>query len=228
MASSPASRSHSTVRQLKWLVVVLVLSNIAIGAFSVVALRRADARYSELIQRTVPVLNDMQTLTAHAAEAMVATNPSRLRTMPLDAFLREANAALAEEASDRTHVLKGTWVTEAKAERQELDQAATAFSAAARAVLAVEQTGNVAEATVQRDRELRPAFDRYIIAITKAADVLEAEGRNANDFETKRNSNMSTLMLSFAGWPMIVVAALLVITTLFVLVLMMLFRGGSN
>ncbi len=224
-ASSGPSRPDSLVRQLKWLVIILVLSNIALGAFSVLALRRADRRYSELIQRTVPVLNDMQTLTAHAAEAMVATNPSRLNTMPVDAFMRDANAALTMESSDRTQVLKGVWLTEAKPERQELEQAATAFATGVRAVLAIEQTGNLAQATAQRDRDLRPAFDRYIIAITKAADALEAEGRHASDTETKRNSSMSTLMLSFASWPILAVLTLVILTAAFVLVLMLLFRG---
>src|SRR5205814_8803362 len=79
MARPTSSSLHdqsSTLRQLKLLVVVLVLSNIGLGIFSFYLLRSVDRTYSDLIDRSVPVLNDLQTLTALAVRAMRGTHPT--------------------------------------------------------------------------------------------------------------------------------------------------------
>jgi hypothetical protein len=103
--------------------------------------------------------------------------------------------------------------------------AGRAFAATARAAVSAADSGNAAEAQRLREHDLRPAFDRYIIAITKAADVLEDQSHKANDSETRRTSSLSTVLLGVASWPVVVVVGLLALTAAFVLVLMLLFRG---
>ena len=62
--SSPVDAQASTVRQLKWLVAILIASNIGLGLFSVYVLREVDRNYSTLVTQAVPSLNELQTLTA--------------------------------------------------------------------------------------------------------------------------------------------------------------------
>ena len=201
------------------------MSNVALGVFSVLALRAADRRYSELIDRSVPVLNDLQTLTAQAAQAMVATNPVRLEAMGPAEFMRAATAAIAADASQRTDLLHESWLTKDGPDRKEMAAAGQAFTATAAATVSLIEKGSSAEVAHVRETRLRPAFDRYIIAITKTADVLESESRKANLSESNHTSSISTLLIGFATWPVVAIIALVAVTAAFVLVLMLLFRG---
>ena len=54
---------------------ILTLSNISLGIFSFYLLRAVDRKYTTLIGRSVTVLNDLQTQTAVAVDAMRSTNP---------------------------------------------------------------------------------------------------------------------------------------------------------
>src|SRR6185295_13279972 len=70
-----SSDSAAIVRQLKTLVVLLILSNVALGVLGFFLLRAIDRNYSVLIEQSVPVLNGLHTLTTSASDAMRSTNP---------------------------------------------------------------------------------------------------------------------------------------------------------
>jgi hypothetical protein len=224
VSSTAKYPAESTTRQLKWLVIVLVISNITIGLFSMVALRQADRRYSDLIDRSVPVLNDLQTLTACAMQAMSATNVDRFHQAGSRAA-STANQAFAADLSLRHKVLGEKWIPSELPERDQMQTAGDVFTKDANATLALLERGDWTAAATERETQLRPAFDHYVNTITVAANALEAESRNANASESKRTSKITTVLVGFASWPIIVVVALLLITAAFVLVLMLLFRG---
>src|ERR1051326_6106373 len=69
-SSAYFDRSAGTIRRLKAIIVALLVSNVALGLFSAYLLRQTDRSYSELIDRDVPLLNDLQTLTALSAAAV--------------------------------------------------------------------------------------------------------------------------------------------------------------
>src|ERR1700747_2050028 len=75
--SQTSSRTTaSALRQLKLLVVLLILSNVAIGAFGFYSLRAIDRKYSTLIDQTVPALDELTRLTNSSVETMRSTNPT--------------------------------------------------------------------------------------------------------------------------------------------------------
>ena len=229
MAKHPISGLHdqsSTVRQLKLLVVVLVLSNIGLGVFAFFLLRQIDRQYSDLIGRSVPVLNSLQTSTAQALRAMRATNPALLSggDPPQSFRLEEARAVIARDRDLRGQLLKSDWAV-AVPERNDVAASGEAFTRLAGEVLGLIAAGRVEAGAEMREATLRPAFERYIAAITKAADVLEAESERINASVSARTGSWSTVVLGVASWPLVVLVLLLVLTAVFVVVLMVLFRG---
>ena len=224
--SSGLHDQSATVRQLKLLIVVLVLSNIGLGLFSFFLLRAIDKQYSELIGKSVPVLNSLQTVTARAMEAMRTTNPNSVAAVEgrRGQQHQEASMALARDRDLRNEVLRAEWAGAAK-EREEFKQTGEAFTKLATEVVAHLAAGRTNEAMQLREGRLRGAFDHYILAATKAADVLEADSERMNLSVSAKADNMSTLLLGIASWPIIVLIGLLLITALFVVVLMVLFRG---
>lgn len=225
-ASSSFNDHSATVRQLKLLVVALVLSNIGLGLFAFYLLRGMDRQYSDLIGRSVPVLNSLQTLTARSMQAMRASNPVPFEgeSARRDALVQQARTALEADLGLRNEILKSDWVG-ASAERAELQAAGESFTKVAGDVIGHYAAGRIADAARLRESELRRVFDRYIAATTKAADVIETDSQRINDDVSARTGSMAKWVLGVASWPIVALLGLLLLTAIFVLVLMVLFRG---
>lgn len=217
----------SSLRNLKLLVVVLAASNILVGAFSVYLLRGVDQRYSELIEHTAPVLNDLQTLTVRAAEAMRQTNPAffTVSADKIPSAVKSGHTALDADRALRNKLLTAEWLPETSAKRTEFQQSGEAFIQAGNKVLDLFAAGQGEEANRVREAVLRQAFERYRNATTKIADLLLDESKITNDQFTARTSRLSTIVLSVASWPVLVLVVLLLVTAVFVIVMMIAFRG---
>jgi hypothetical protein len=224
--SSPNDQA-ATLRNLKVLVVLLIISNLVVGALSVYLLRAVDRRYSELINRTAPVLNDLQTLTAKSTSAMRTTNLSFFENPAdgLEAALQRSRAAIEVDRVLREKLLKADWLPSTAGKRQEFQQTGAAFTQLSQKILGIYATKENAEATRVREKELRPVFERYQESITKIADVLLDESNAVNDDYSTKTNRLSTVVLGVASWPVILLLGLLLLTAIFVLAMMVAFRG---
>lgn len=218
---------NSTVRQLKLLVLVLIVSNIGLGAFSFYLLRTMDRSYTELFERSVPVLNDLQTLTAKAMTAMRGTNAASIAHQPAPPpiFIDQGRASFLADRVLREKLIKTQWLSGSENEKAEFRAAGEAFSQVGDEVMVALAAGRWSDAAKVREGRLRAAFDRYIAATTKLADFVEAASERANDAVSARTGSLSNVVLGIASWPVLLLAGLLALTAIFVLVLMVLFRG---
>src|SRR5882757_9818254 len=109
--SNPSDQA-ATLRNLKVLVVLLVVSNIFVGVLGVYLLRLVDRRYSDLVTHTVPVLNDLQTLTAKSVAAMRGTNPVFFETAGtgLESAIRHSQSELDDDRGLRNRLLGVDWL----------------------------------------------------------------------------------------------------------------------
>src|SRR4051812_15169389 len=94
LSHQPLDQSAATLRQLKLVVILLVVSNIGLGVFSFYLLRTLDRRYSSLIGDTVPILADLRELTADVADAHRANGRIFLNAP------KEKRLALAQRARE--------------------------------------------------------------------------------------------------------------------------------
>lgn len=217
----------STLRQLKLLVLVLVISNVGLGSFCFYLIRAMDRNYSELLDHSIPILNDLQTLTAMASGAMRVTNASFYGDSAEQraAAVAQARRRMQDDISLRGRLLKAEWAGAGSRSREELHTAGDRFSGLIRDLVAHYATGNTHEAVRMRDELLRPAYETYLATITKVADTLQEDSQRDSDAISARAGSMSKVVLGLASWPLLTLAALLLLTALFVVVLMVLFRG---
>ena len=219
--------SGATRRQLQLLVVILALSNIGLGLFSFYLLRKVDRGYKELIVRSVPVLNDLQTLTAKAIQAIRSTNPllfegsAEKRTEAQ----RLSLAAIDADRTLRTNLLAAGQLTAQPSDSREFQQSGESFTRLVTDVCQLLAAGQMAEAVRLREEGLRLAFERYLDATTKVADLLEDESLRASEDFSARTGSASRLVLGFASWPLLAAAGLVLVGALFILVFLVLFRG---
>ena len=216
---SASGRQSATVHRLKMLVVALIISNIVLGVCGVYFLRTVDRKYSILIDQAVPTLNDMQTLTMFVGDAMHSTNltlfndstPNRME------MVQRARTAIERDRQLRNSILKREWLSRNAEERLHFQNAGEAFSQEAEHIASLLESGDTAEAIRRREQSLRPAFNRYVVATTKAADILEAESIRTSDKLTVRTGSMSNMLLGLASWPVILFCILTLVTAVFVI-----------
>lgn len=220
----------SAVRALKLLVGVLVLSNIGLGLFSFFLLQAADQRYNSLIERTIPLLNDLQTLTARSVEAMRGTNPVLFDGAPggRSAAVVRGQAALERDHVLRARILHHEWPENLPGGREEFIAAGADFTRLCGETLALHATGATAEAVKLREQALRPAFDHYLDATTKIADVIEANSNQSASRVGFTVKSFAKIAFSVAGWPLVAVMTLLLLTALFLAGVMLTFRGKNS
>ncbi len=215
------------MRNLKLLVLVLLLSNVGLGVLSFFLLRAVDARYTDLLDRTVPLLNDLQTLTAKSVEAMRGTNPEEIekKTGSRSVIIGNGLAGVANDRAMREKALAKEWPAELAGGHDEVRKAGEQFTRLCEEVLGLQAAGNRDGAKQARDERLRPAFDRYLDVLTKTADLVEEHSGKTNNQYSGRTGNFSKIVLGIGSWPVLAVIALLVFTALFIGVLMLAFRG---
>lgn len=222
-----AADQSATLRQLKLLVVLLVLSNVGLGVLAFYLLRSTDARYSEILARSIPALSDLRGVSFKLTDLMRSTSLPLLTAAEdqRPQAIRRAQAAIAADRELREKLLLEVWLIESADSRSAIQHAGDNVDSIAARVIEIVQTGKVAEAAKFRDQALRPAFDEYLESIGRAADAVEDASMKANGDISARISNMSAVVLGIAGWPVIVLVGLLVLTAVFVVVLMVLFRA---
>ena len=215
-----AARRTSTLRQLKVLVLALVLSNIALGGFGFYFLRAIDRKYSELIGRAVPTLNDMQTLTARSMEAMRGINPTLFTGSEQDhtEMAQRARIAVESDRSLRNTILKRSWLSKDAKERIDFQESGDHFTDNVAGLIPLLESGKTAEANQQREQIVRPSFDRYIAATTKATDLLQVESLRTSDTLSAQTGSISDIILGVAGWPVFLLTAIVLAAVVMILV----------
>ena len=223
-----SGRRIATVRQLKLLVVALLLSNIALGIFGFHSLRATDRKYSRLIDQTVPALTELEKLTASSVEVMRGTNPVFYeQSHDQTQFLSEAraNLALNRELSKK---LGNDSFPVGGGDGQTLRHAAELFEQQAGEAMDLLGSGKIADVTRLRDQSLRPAFEAYLAAAGKSADSLESESLRTSDTLSAQTGSVSDIILGVAGWPVLALGALLVAVVVIILLIRIFLFGPSH
>jgi len=232
-ASSEPEHEKSAFRQLQIIVVLLIFSNIALGVLGYYYLRAIDRKYSVLIEQTVPTLNDMQTLTAVSVNALRSTNPvlfgETLQSRTQAA--QQARDALERDRDLRNRILKRESFSRETAEWVDFQNSGEDFSQAAAEVVGLLEAGQTTDGQQRREQSLRPAFNRYVSATTKAADLLRAQSLRTSDIYTERTGSISKMMLGLGSWPVMIMGIFLMITAVFIIAVLLkvlVFRGEAT
>lgn len=204
-----------------WLVVGLLVSNLAVGILSLFFLRSVNQRYALLFERSIPVVNNLRTLTRELGLVQ------RLARRVVDPDNEPNWKELAPQMSDsstkaRVHALdisnaelfKGTPHAAAMvAVSREYDTKVDAF-------LALIHAGKLPEANHYNTETLRPAYDSYQLKLDAAADYVESQGNNLRDRYTQESRFFGGLLLAFAGWPVIAAGIAVIVLCLLILTLL--------
>jgi hypothetical protein len=207
-------------RLKSWLVVGLLLSNLAVGLMSLFYLNSINERYASLIDTNVPLINRLRSLSRELggvqrfARRVAEPASDADRTALLDEMDAASNNARAHAAQlGRMGLFKDTRHAQTLARfGQDYDDRADKF-------LALAREGKLDEANKFNAETMRPTFDSYQLALDAAANYVQQQGTDLRARYEQESRLFSRLLLAFAGWP-VVAAALIVVPMLFLILML--------
>lgn len=200
------------------LILALLASNLLVGVLSLLFLRSMEQRYAALFDRSVPLINNLRTLTRELGAVQ------RLARRVSDPKNEAAWAALLPQMAEgsrkaRTHALEISGMDSLKDSRhvtalagfgRTYDEKVSEFLALARAE-------RIAEAHRFNTEVLRPSYDEYMDALDDIANFVEREGNDLRDRYAADSRLFGGFLLAFAGWPLLAAGVIIVVMALLVI-----------
>lgn len=211
-----------------WLMIGLLVSNLAVGLLSLYVLRSVNQGYANLLDRSVPTLNALRTLTRELSGVQ------RLARRIVDPDNERAWAELLPQMRDSSDLAKAHALDLSTAEslagsplRGTIERLSKDYDQRVDAFLALAQEKKLDEANRYNNDALRPIYDAYLNALDDAADLVQQQGRNLRDRYAEDSRFFGSLLLAFAGWPLLAgLAAVFIMAVLIVGLLVSVFAPG--
>lgn len=211
-----------------WLMIGLLVSNLAVGLLSLYVLRNVNQRYTHLLDRSVPTLNGLRTLSRELSAVQ------RLARRIVDPDNERSWADLMPQMEESSNLAQIHARDMARAEafadtplRGAIERYARDYDEKVDAFLALARAKKLEDANRYNTDVLRPFHDSYQNALDDAADHVQQQGRDLRDRYAEDSRFFSSLLLAFAGWPLLAgLAAVFVMAVLIVGLLVSVFAPG--
>lgn len=200
------------------LILALLASNLLVGVLSLLFLRSMEERYAALFDRSVPLINNLRTLTRELSGVQ------RLARRISDPKNEVAWAALLPQMgnsseSAKAHALEISGMDSLKDSRHvaALNKYSREYDEKVDRFLALAGSERISEANQFNIDVLRPAYDQYMDTLDEAANFVEREGNDLRARYAEDSRLFGGFLLAAAGWPLLAAAVLIVVMALLVI-----------
>lgn len=200
------------------LILALLASNLLVGVLSLLFLRSMDQRYAALFDRSVPLINNLRTLTR---ELGAVQRLARRVSDPKNEAAWEALLPQMAEGSKnaRTHALEISGMATLKDSRHVASMADSGrdYDEKVSEFLRLVREEKLTEANHFNSEVLRPAYDRYMEAVDDVADFVEREGNGLRARYAQDSRLFGGFLLAVAGWPLLAAGGIVVVMAVLVI-----------
>jgi hypothetical protein len=215
-----------TLRRLKVLTIVLVLSNFLLGAFSVYLIRRTDRDYSLLIGESVPALYEgrhvgqqMGIVYRSIIAALIAKDPAVCA-----AQIARARQALTKGKELREQLLQLDMLQKNPSLARELEKAGEDFAQAASDLLPRITPDDTADSERDRLDHMQQLYERHIASLEQIATMAAGHAELSSEAYSDLSRSRSELVLGLASWPLVLAGLIVGLTVVIVLIMLVVFR----
>jgi len=218
MASSQPTNVAS-IRRLRILALILAVSNLLLGGFSAYLLQSTDKAYSELIDRMLPVLNQVRSTGRNAASAYLDVIASLVTVDPVKCAvdLNWAKKSLEDGRLAREAVLTSEFLKGDPALSAELEENGVAYETAMKALF----PRVTAENTTDRERDtleqLQAIYEKYHDTIARTISAIEKQTEATSDQYTRQTKSRSIFVIGFGSWPLGIIAGIMALAIVVIL-----------
>ncbi len=192
------------MRRLRLLVAVLVLSNCALGVFSVFLLRKLDQDYTVLFDQTLPLMSQLRAAGRENTDAYRALVTGLVEVDPAlcaEATIR-ARQALSRGRAARVRLAQSPVLRQKPGLLNEMEEAGAGFEAIAENLLP-RLTAEASPASERIHFELlEKALERSRAANRALQDYVEERSQALSDTISGEVRTRSALVLGVASWPL--------------------------
>lgn len=188
------------------------------GGLSLLFLRSMEQRYAAFFDRSVPLINNLRTLTRELGAVQ------RLARRVADPKNEAAWAALLPQMAEgsrnaRAHALEISGMDSLKDSRhvKALAGYGRTYDEKVGEFLALARAERMAEANRFNTEVLRPAYDEYMNALDDVANFVERKGNDLRDRYAADSRLFGGFLLAFAGWPLLAAGVIIVVMALLVI-----------
>lgn len=228
------SDTTGTVKRLRFLVVVLLVSNLALGLVSFYFLRSIDQAYSQVIDRSLPTLNHLRAIAAEGAS--ITRSLTFAQSAPLGerrtSYLNKAAHSLSSCSEHLTKSLVDLKPQVNDADMVRLGQAWKDFSERSAKTL-----DSARQSTDQKSisgefsgmlRELRMAQEELLARVSQIGDMVAQSNLKQSDAVSDSAEQHRKILLGLGGWPIAALAVIAVIVAVVLLTMVVLaYRLGQ-
>ncbi len=213
-----------------WLLVILLASNVGLGAVGLYALRSLDANYAELLTRGLPSLEKLRTLTRDLSSAQRAslraisatTAPEREEHLAALTNLMSAVDAGRSDLVDGPSLLNADDI-------QRIDTAAQRYRTAVETMMKARHAGAHEDAARLHREEMRPAYELTIAGIDVAVSRVVKNGFDLQARYSSDSVRYTRAVAFLGGWPVAIGAVVLVFAAALAAFLLLAYRSiGST
>jgi hypothetical protein len=199
------------------LILALLASNLLVGVLSLLFLRSMEQRYAALFDRSVPLINNLRTLTRElGAVQRLARRISDPKNEAAWAPLLTQMAEASRLARDHAVEITGMGSLKDSPHRAPLTTAGREYAGKVDQFLALARAERIAEANQFNIDVLRPAYDQYMDALDAAGNYVEREGSDLRARYAADSRLFGGFLLAAAGWPLLAAAGIIIVVALLV------------
>jgi hypothetical protein len=200
-----------------WLVVCLLVSNLAVGTLSLVFLKKVNERYAVLFAHSLPAVNNLRALTKELsyvqrlARRIVdpANEPTWKELLPQ---MAEASAKVRERAGE----ISRTPLFSATKQGVPIVEGSRQYEARVQEYILLAESGRLTEANRFNIEVLRPAYDDYQATVEEAAEFVGQHATELRNQYTQDSRFFGGLLLVLGGWPLLAGALFVIVMALIV------------
>lgn len=197
---------QTSVRRLKLLVGVLVLSNCVLGVFSVALLRKLDRDYTALLDQTLPLIAQIRVVGRENTDvyrALVAGIVESDAKLCAESVQR-AGKALERGRTARAQLLKSPTLQEKPGLLKEMADATAAYDDVARGIMAKLSPEMTPADQNASYNQLEQALERCRNSTRLLQEFVDARSQAISDSVSAEMRSRSNLVLGVAGWPLVI------------------------
>lgn len=194
------------------LILALLASNLLVGVFSLFFLRSLEERYAELFDRSVPLINNLRTLTRELGS--VQRMARRISDPQNETGWAELLPQMASDSDKaRRHVVEISAMDLIRTSGNIAGMLRTSedYDRKVREFLALASAQKIAQANEYNIAVLRPAYDELMDSLDAVANSAEKEGNDLRARYAEESRWFGGFLLAFAGWPLLAAAVLIIV-----------------
>lgn len=200
------------------LILALLASNLLVGVLSLLFLRSMEQRYAALFDRSVPLINNLRTLTRELGSVQrLARRISDPKNEAHWAALLPQMAEGSANAHQHTVEIMGMGSIQGSPHVAVLTRASREYAEKVDQFLVLAKSERIAEANQFNIEVLRPAYDQYMDALDAAGNYVEREGADLRARYAEDSRLFGGFLLAFAGWPLLAAGVIIVVMALLVI-----------